>query len=63
MDSAKCPTCGKLLSKARQPVLPFCSARCQQIDLGRWLGGNYAIPGRPLEEEELGEVKLPEDEE
>jgi endogenous inhibitor of DNA gyrase (YacG/DUF329 family) len=23
---------------------PFCSARCAQIDLGRWLKGNYSIP-------------------
>jgi len=23
---------------------PFCSARCAQIDLGRWLKGNYRIP-------------------
>jgi endogenous inhibitor of DNA gyrase (YacG/DUF329 family) len=24
---------------------PFCSKRCQQIDLGRWLKGDYVIPG------------------
>jgi len=24
---------------------PFCSRRCADIDLGRWLGGTYAIPG------------------
>ncbi len=24
---------------------PFCSARCADVDLGRWLKGNYAIPG------------------
>lgn len=23
---------------------PFCSARCADIDLGRWLGGRYAVP-------------------
>jgi len=23
---------------------PFCSPRCAQIDLGRWLKGNYSIP-------------------
>jgi endogenous inhibitor of DNA gyrase (YacG/DUF329 family) len=26
--------------------LPFCSARCAQIDLGRWFGGQYVVPGR-----------------
>ena len=56
MISAKCPICGKALSAAKEPSLPFCSARCKQIDLGRWLGGNYVVPGRPLEEEELDEA-------
>jgi endogenous inhibitor of DNA gyrase (YacG/DUF329 family) len=26
------------------PQSPFCSKRCRTIDLGRWLGGTYAIP-------------------
>lgn len=29
---------------AEWPDYPFCSARCRKIDLGRWLGGKYAIP-------------------
>jgi uncharacterized protein len=24
---------------------PFCSERCRLIDLGRWLSGNYRVPG------------------
>lgn len=37
---AKCPICQKpVVPKYR----PFCSQRCQQIDLGRWLGENYRI--------------------
>lgn len=35
-----CPICGK---PAAQKHRPFCSARCAQIDLGRWLKGNYRI--------------------
>ncbi|HET9573537.1 MAG TPA: DNA gyrase inhibitor YacG [Methyloceanibacter sp.] len=27
---------------------PFCSRRCTDIDLGRWLGGRYAVPGEPI---------------
>ena len=27
-------------------VKPFCSKRCADIDLGRWLKGGYVIPGR-----------------
>ena len=26
------------------PFAPFCSARCADVDLGRWLTGQYAIP-------------------
>ena len=40
---AKCPECGK---PAEARFAPFCSTRCQQIDLGRWLKGGYVIPGR-----------------
>lgn len=39
-----CPVCNKAIAG---PHHPFCSARCQDVDLGRWLKGNYAIPGRP----------------
>ncbi|HEY4275182.1 MAG TPA: DNA gyrase inhibitor YacG [Rhizomicrobium sp.] len=35
---------------------PFCSKRCADIDLGRWLKGTYAIPGSPDEgAEEAGQ--------
>ena len=30
---------------------PFCSKRCADIDLHRWLAGVYVAPGRPAEEE------------
>jgi endogenous inhibitor of DNA gyrase (YacG/DUF329 family) len=36
-----CPICGK---PAVPRYRPFCSPRCAQIDLGRWLKGNYSIP-------------------
>jgi uncharacterized protein len=36
----RCPICGKPASHKHRP---FCSARCAQIDLGRWLKGNYRI--------------------
>jgi endogenous inhibitor of DNA gyrase (YacG/DUF329 family) len=39
-----CPVCGK---PADPRFRPFCSARCRQVDLGRWLAGGYAIPGEP----------------
>jgi endogenous inhibitor of DNA gyrase (YacG/DUF329 family) len=36
-----CPTCGK--PKAAK-YMPFCSKRCADVDLSRWLGGVYRIP-------------------
>ena len=37
-----CPICKKPSDDAAKP---FCSKRCADIDLGRWLKGSYAIPG------------------
>ena len=38
--TAKCPGCGK---DAAVPYRPFCSKRCADIDLGRWLKEGYRI--------------------
>lgn len=38
---ATCPICG---APARHETRPFCSKRCADVDLGRWLKGGYAIP-------------------
>ncbi len=57
-----CPICGKPSS---QEFHPFCSARCADIDLNRWLSGAYVIPVKP-EEEEMAtdpDVVPPEDDE
>ena len=37
-----CPVCGRQIKDV--DYLPFCSKRCSDIDLGRWLKGSYAIP-------------------
>ena len=37
----KCPICGK---PATQANYPFCSPRCQDIDLNRWLSDSYRAP-------------------
>lgn len=37
----RCPICGKpVLARFR----PFCSKRCADVDLNRWLSGRYAVP-------------------
>lgn len=40
-----CPECGK---PSVRESYPFCSTRCKNIDLNRWLTGSYVIPGDPL---------------
>ena len=37
-----CPLCGKRRSERYDP---FCSRRCADVDLHRWLKGSYVIPG------------------
>jgi endogenous inhibitor of DNA gyrase (YacG/DUF329 family) len=54
-----CPICGK---PSLQKYHPFCSARCSQIDLGRWLGGKYAIGGDEEDKEEKPGSPAKEDE-
>jgi uncharacterized protein len=42
-----CPICGKPAVEASRP---FCSERCRDVDLNRWLSNSYAIPGRKDED-------------
>jgi len=44
-----CPICGK---PADPKYRPFCSSRCADVDLARWLRGSYVIPGPALSEED-----------
>lgn len=48
-----CPICGQ---PGQQETRPFCSRRCADVDLARWLGGAYALPA--VEEDEPGEEDL-----
>ena len=47
--SAACPICRK---PTEAKFRPFCSKRCADLDLQRWLTGRYAIPGATVEEDE-----------
>jgi endogenous inhibitor of DNA gyrase (YacG/DUF329 family) len=38
---AACPVCGKA---TKAPTRPFCSKRCADVDLNRWLGEQYRLP-------------------
>ncbi len=59
--TGKCPQC-------KQPTVPdyrpFCSKRCADIDLGRWLTGSYVIAGANADDDEDGNAdpsSLPRD--
>lgn len=53
-----CPTCKRPAgSREDNRAFPFCSVRCRQVDLGRWLGEGYAIPDGAPSIEELLERK------
>jgi len=53
-SSAACPICGK---PTEERLRPFCSKRCADLDLHRWLSGSYAVPVRDDEDED-GAPKL-----
>ena len=44
-----CPICGK---PALETFRPFCSRRCADVDLNRWLSGVYAVPVNEEEDED-----------
>ncbi|HEY2444769.1 MAG TPA: DNA gyrase inhibitor YacG [Rhizomicrobium sp.] len=55
----RCPICGR---PRIETFKPFCSKKCADIDLGRWLEGRYAIPAEEADDadstaEEEGERK------
>lgn len=68
-QQAKCPQCRKPSSMSPENVYrPFCSERCQLIDLGAWATGKYAIAAEiqtptddenELEQNDLSESKNP----
>ena len=42
---AACPICRKSVqARAKNASFPFCSERCRQVDLGKWLNEEYALP-------------------
>jgi uncharacterized protein len=45
----RCPNCGKPMVMRYRP---FCSPRCRDLDLGRWLDGAYAVPAVEVDDDE-----------
>lgn len=47
-----CPICGKPSTAEHRP---FCSGRCADVDLNRWLSGRYAVPADPEPDDGSGD--------
>jgi len=56
LKGGKCPICAK---PRVQKYRPFCSKRCADVDLGKWLNEDYRIPAE--EAAELDDEAFPED--
>lgn len=47
----RCPICGRPSAPpGERSPRPFCTPRCQMVDLGRWFNEDYVI-SRPLDPE------------
>lgn len=44
-----CPICQR---DSDAKYRPFCSRRCSDVDLGRWLTGGYSIPATEVEQDD-----------
>ena len=52
IPALKCPICRRA---TEEKFRPFCSQRCADVDLSRWLTGVYAVPAAPDDEADEGE--------
>ena len=57
-ETRKCAICGKPQDAAFRP---FCSKRCADIDLNRWLTGVYAVPVKDEDEEDGERPQAPDE--
>ena len=55
--SPSCAVCGKPVDPRYKP---FCSKRCADVDLNRWLSGRYVIPGAEVPDDEDDRPLRPE---
>lgn len=54
-----CPHCGKtqaVQSRSDAPYRPFCCKRCQLIDLGKWIDGEYVISDPILPDQDVADL-------
>lgn len=58
----ECPICGKTPEANEQTAKfkPFCSKRCADLDLGKWLNGAYGIPASETDEDDEDSLAVPD---
>ena len=55
MTERYCPICRRDVGpRGEASAFPFCSSRCQLVDLGRWLDGDYRVAGETADVAETG---------
>lgn len=65
-EELRCPTCGEAAAPTAgasgKSPRPFCSVRCAEVDLGRWLQGQYAIPAVDAADDTIVDAMIAESE-
>jgi len=56
--ASRCPECR---APSADAFSPFCSKRCADVDLARWLTGGYAIPGSAASDDTEDDSAQPEE--
>jgi endogenous inhibitor of DNA gyrase (YacG/DUF329 family) len=57
----KCPQCSTEFSYYESEFRPFCSDRCQKIDLGHWFQETYVVPLKETVQEKESAEETPND--
>jgi endogenous inhibitor of DNA gyrase (YacG/DUF329 family) len=55
VNVSRCPICNKEIQATAKIAPAFCSTRCQQIDLGKWLNEEYRMPVSAEEDSDVEE--------
>jgi endogenous inhibitor of DNA gyrase (YacG/DUF329 family) len=58
MNRGACAICGKPIDPAYRP---FCSRRCADVDLQRWLSDRYVVPAGAGEDDDAGSAQATDD--
>jgi hypothetical protein len=60
MPSQRCPVCEQPFDIQHSPAMPFCSPRCRDVDLRRWLDERYSMPIEREEEPDFSRDEEPD---